>query len=160
LKGHEPGEQLVDLRLTIELQDLRRQYQDNYSPSPNFLMAEVTHEVARPEYLPIVMREAHAPTNVAVELLIANGQQALLDGNYPKVEALDKVLSEILSTGKFEAALAKDYLDIVLAAAKEGYEVVNLDIQGDQAEARVTTDPPVLSDLRFERTNGIWQIQP
>src|ERR1043166_9563870 len=75
LEGHEPGEQLIDLRLTIELQDLRRQYQDTYSPAPQFLMAGPTHEVTQPEYLPIVMREARAPANIAVELMIANAQQ-------------------------------------------------------------------------------------
>ena len=160
LEGHEPGEQLIDLRLTIELQDLRRQYQDTYAPSPKFLLAEVTHEVARPEYLPIVMREARAPTNIAVELIIANAQQALLDGDYPKVEALDKVLAEILSTGQFEDSVAKDYLDIVLAAAGEGYEVVNLDIQADHAHARVTTQPPALTDFELQKINGRWQIQP
>ena len=156
LEGHEPGEQLIDLRLTIELQDLRRQYQDTYSPSPKFLLAEVPDAVALPEYLPIVMREANAPANIAVELIIANGQQALLDGDYPKVEALDRVLAKILSTGKFEDPLAKDYLDIVLAAAKDGYEVENVDIQGDHASARVTANPPILVELELQKIDGGW----
>jgi hypothetical protein len=160
LEGHEPGEQLIDLRLTIELQDLRRQYQDTYSPAPRFLLAETPDTVTRPEYLPMVMREAHAPANMAVELIFASGQRALFDGNYPQVEALDKVLAEILDTGRFESPIARDYLDIVLAAAGEGYEVVNLDIQGDHAQARVTTQPPLVTDLGLQRVNGIWQIQP
>jgi hypothetical protein len=56
--------------------------------------------------------------------------------------------------------LAKDYLDIVLAAATDGYEVVELDLRGDQASTRVTGEPPVLFDMEFERTNEIWQIEP
>jgi hypothetical protein len=160
LEGHEPGEQLVDLRLTVELQDLRREYQDTYSPSPKFLLAEAPNAVARPEYLSTVMREAHAPANIAVELIIANGQRALLDGDYARVEALDKVLAGILSTDEFKDPLAKDYLDIVLEAANEGYELVNLDIQGDHADARVTAEPPVLIDLEFQKVDGIWQIKP
>jgi hypothetical protein len=56
--------------------------------------------------------------------------------------------------------LAKDYLDIVLAAAREGYEVVNLDLQGDQASTRVTAEPPTLTDLSFQKIDGTWQIQP
>ena len=160
LEGHEPGEQLEDLRLTIELQDLRRQYQDTYCPAPKFLLAvEVLHDLARPEYLPTVMREAHAPANIAVELIIANAQQALLDGDYPEVEALDKVLAEILSTGRLDVPIAKAYLDIVLAAASTGYEVLNLDIQGDHASARVTTEPPILTDLELQIINGTWQIR-
>lgn len=160
LEGHEPGEQLIDLRLTIELQDLRRQYQETYSPSPGFLLAQVPDVVTDSQYLPIVIREAHAPANIAIELIIANGQRALLDGDYPKVEALDKVIAETLASGKIEDPVAKDYLDIVVAAASEGYEVVSLDIQGDQASARVTSEPPVLADLKFQKMNGSWQIQP
>lgn len=160
LEGHEPGEQLVDLRLTVELQDLRRQYQNTYAPAPGFLLTETPSSVARPEYLPIVMREAHTPANMAVELMIANAQHALLEGDYPQVEILDKTLATILSTGRLDDPPAKDYLDIVLAAASEGYEVVNLDIQGNLAHARVTAQPPILSDLELQKINDTWQIQP
>jgi hypothetical protein len=146
--------------LTIELQDLRRRYQDTYSPPPQFLLADLTHEVTRPEYLPIVMREAHAPANIAVELLFANAQQALVDGDYPAVEAFDNVLANIMGTGTFDDPLAKDYLDIVLAAVKDDYEVVNLEIQGDRAKARVTAQPPILTDLHLQKINGTWKIQP
>src|SRR6185503_4220239 len=41
LEKNEPGEQLDDLRLTIELQDARREYQTRYSPQPIFMMMEV-----------------------------------------------------------------------------------------------------------------------
>jgi hypothetical protein len=160
LEGHEPGEQLVDLRLTVELQDLRRQYQDTYAPSPKFLLAELPNAVVRPEYLPIVIREAHAPANMTVELMIANAQRALLDGDYLTVETLDKFIAEILSSGKLENPIAKDYLNIVLAAANEGYEIVNLEIQGDHATARVTAEPPILDDLALQKVGGSWQIQP
>jgi hypothetical protein len=160
LKNNDPGEQLDDLRLTIELQDLRREYQDTYSSQPLFLQLEDVAEVKRPDNLPIVMREARAPSNIAVELIIAHGQQTIVDGDYARAEELIKVLSEILSTGKFDDLLAKEYLDIVLAAASKGYEVVNLDIQGDQASARVTAEPPTLIDLSFQKIDGTWQIQP
>ena len=64
--------------------------------------------------------------------------------------------------GKFLSVdpLAKEYLDIVLAAASEGYEVVNLDVQGEQASVRVTAEPPTLIDLTFKKSDGIWQIKP
>ena len=97
---------------------------------------------------------------MAVELMIANAQHALLEGDYPQVEILDKTLATILSTGRLDDPPAKDYLDIVLAAASEGYEVVNLDIQGNLAHARVTAQPPILSDLELQKINDTWQIQP
>lgn len=160
LESKDPGEQLEDLRLTIELQDLRRQYQDTYSPPPYFLIARAEDAVARPEYLPVVMREANAAPNMAIELIIAQAQQAIIDGDYAWAESLIGVLRDLVTTGKFNDPLAKEYLDIVLAAANEGYEVVNLDIQGDQASARVTAEPPNLVDLKFQKIDGTWQIQP
>jgi hypothetical protein len=160
LESKDPGEQLDDLRLTIELQDLRREYQNTYSPPPAFLAAKAADAVARPEYLPVVIREARAPANLAVELIIANGQQAILRGDYASAERLNKLLAEILSNGEFEDPLAKDYLDIVLAAAREGYEVVNLDIQGDRASAGATVEPPSVVNLELQKLDGNWQIQP
>jgi hypothetical protein len=160
LEKNEPGEQLDDLRLTIELQELRREYQETYASEPRFIQLEEVDSVARRENLPIVMREARAPSNIAVELIIAHGQQPIVDGDYAEAENLIGVLRDVLTTGKFEDPLAKDYLDIVLAAVSEGYEVVNLDIQGDRASARVTAESPTLIDMGFQKINGTWQIQP
>ncbi|HET9909907.1 MAG TPA: hypothetical protein VFQ23_24885 [Anaerolineales bacterium] len=160
LEKNDPGEQLDDLRLTIELQDLRREYQDVFASEPRFLQMEGVEAVARPENLPIVMREAHAPSNIAVELIIAHGQQAIVEGDYARAQELIRILGEILSTGKFEDPLAKEYLDIVLAATKEGYEVLDLDIQGDQATARLAAETPTLLNLNLQKIDGTWQIQP
>jgi len=162
LESNDPGQQLDDLRLTLALQEARRKYQDRYAPDPLFLTSELdTSAIRRSEYLPVVMREARAPTNIAIELIIANSQQAIFSGDYASAEALNKVIAEIISTGKFEDPLAKDYLDVVLAAASQGYEVVNMDILlGDHASARTTAEPPVLVNLEFQKIDGIWQIQP
>ena len=160
LESKEPGEQLEDLRLTIELQDLRRQYQDTYSPPPYFLLAAAADAVARPEYLPVVIREANGAANVAVELIIAQGQQAIVDGDYPRAEELIKALSDIISTGKFEDPLAKDYLDISLVLEEAGYEAVSFDLLGDQATAQVTMAPPVVTSLELQKVDGIWQVKP
>jgi hypothetical protein len=159
LESKEPGEQLDDLRLTIELQELRREYQEIYVAPPLFLFGK-TSEAADRDYLPIVMREAHAPANIAAELIIANGQQAIVDGDYSKAEELNKTLADIVATGKFEDSLAKDYLDIVLVAANKDYEIVNLDVQGDHASARAAMEPPILVNLEFQKIDDSWQIQP
>ncbi|MCI0550673.1 MAG: hypothetical protein L0287_06940 [Anaerolineae bacterium] len=160
LEIQEPGEQLQDLRLTIELQDLRREYQDTYAPPPHFILAKAADAAARPEYLPAVIREANAATNVAVELIIANGQQAIIDRDYAKAEGLIKILSDIISTGNFEDPLAKDYLDIALALEDASYEVLSLNLQSDQATAQVTMEPPVVSSLELQKIDGKWQVKP
>lgn len=160
LESHDPGEQLEDLRLTIELQDLRRHYQNTYIPPANFLLDQAVNAAARPEYLPVVIREAREPANIAVELIIANGQQAIVDGDYAKAQEINKILADVLSDGTLDHPAAKEYLDIVIVALEAGYEVVELNIQGDRAEARVTAEPPNLVDMDFQKTDGTWQIQP
>ena len=160
LESKEPEEQLEDLRLTVELQDLRRQYQETYSPPPYFILASVEDAVARAEYLPVVIREARAPANIAVELLIAHAQQAIVEADYVRAEDLNNTLAEIVSTGEITDPLAKEYLDIVLALEEVGYETLSLDLQGDQATAEVTMEPPVVTSVELEKVNSSWQLKP
>lgn len=160
LESNDPGKQLDDLRLTVELQDARRKYQEIYSPDPMFLRLEIElRAVTRPDYLPVVMRESHAPANVAIELMIANANEAIGAGAYSEAEQLIRSIKEVVATGDFDDPLAKEYQDIVLAAAREGYEVVHVELQGDHAEARVTVEPPNLVNMKFQKVNGTWQIQ-
>jgi hypothetical protein len=164
LEKNEPGEQLDDLRLTIELQDARREYQTRYSPQPLFMMMDVVDDLGdtltRPENLTLMMREAHAPANIAVELLIANAQRAIIAGSYAEAEELIKTIKEVVSTGRFENPLAKAYMDIVLVAGKAGDEVVFLNIQNGYATAQVTEEPLTTSVLVLRNVNSIWQIEP
>ena len=161
LERNEPGEQLDDLRLTVELQDARREYQDLYSPGPMFLLAEMDiSAVTRPEYLSVVMREARAPTNIAVELLIANAQKAIVAGAYEEAEELIQSIKEVVSTGKFEDPLAREYLEIVVTAAEAGYEILVLNIQNSYATAQVTNNPPETTILEIRKIDGVWQVQP
>ena len=160
LEQHEPGEQLEDLRLTIELQDLRRQYQETYSPPPYFILASVEDAAARSEYLPVVIREARAPANIAVELLIAHAQQAIVEGDYMQAEELNNVLADIVSTGEITHPLAKEYLDIVLTLEEAGYETLSLNLQRNQASAEVTIEPPLVTSVELQKVDGSWQVQP
>jgi hypothetical protein len=164
LEKSEPGEQLDDLRLTIELQDARREYQTRYSPQPIFMMMEVVDDLGdtltRPENLTLMMREARAPANIAVELLIANAQRAIIAGAYAEAEELIESIKEVVSTGKFEKPLAKAYMDIVLVAGEAGYEVVSLNIQNGYATAQVAEQPPTTTVLVLRNVNGNWQIEP
>jgi hypothetical protein len=126
-----------------------------------FLLAEVDlSSVTRREYLPVVMREARAPTNIAIELMIANAQRAIIAGAYREAEQLVQSIKEVVSTGDIENPLAKEYIDIVLAAGEAGYEVISLNIQNSYATAQVTKEPPMTSVLVLRNVNGLWQIEP
>jgi hypothetical protein len=160
LEKNDPGEQLDDLRLTVELQDARREYQTTYSPQPLFLVMQDVHAVRSPENLSMVLREARAPANIAIELLIANAQRAILSGAYPEAEELIKSIKEVVSTGSFEDPLAREYLAIVLAMQEAGHEVLYLSLQNGRATVQVTNEPPNTTVLNLEKVNGIWQISP
>lgn len=158
LEGQEPEEQLEDLRLTIELQDLRRQYQDTYAPPPYFFLGKAEEALARPEYLPVALREAHAPPNIAIELIIANAQQVIVDGDYSNAKQLMAALKDVLTTQEFQDPLAKEYLDIAIVLTNAGYNPASLDLQDDMALVEVTRDNTELISLELKRNDGIWQI--
>src|SRR5215207_2335000 len=160
LESQDPGAQLDDLRLTVQLQDLRRTYQDTYTPASSFLTYNFAEALARPEYLPIAMREADDPENIAIELIIAAGQKAIIDEDYNVAEEFVRVLEQILSTDAFEDPIAKDYLDIATMLSDQGYEVASLTIHGDRATAQIIDQPPALALVELLKVGGIWQIKP
>jgi hypothetical protein len=108
----------------------------------------------------MAIREAHAPANIAIELLIANAQRAIVAPAYPEAEQLMQTIESVVSPGEFEDPLAKEYLEIVLAAAEAGYEVLYLNLQNGRATARVTQEPPVTSVVELQEVGGRWQINP
>lgn len=158
LASHDPGEQLDDLRLTIELQELRRTYQAEHSPPPYFIAGRADNAITVPDYLPLMLREAEEPFNIAVELIIAAGQRAIIDGDYASAQDIVDVLNDILATETFAHPLAQDYFDIVTLLANEGYEVASLTIEGDSASAKVFVQAPELIDVELDRSSGVWQI--
>ena len=160
LDAQDPGEQLDDLRLTIELQDLRREYQDRYAPPPTFIFDRAEKWIIRPEFIPVLIREARSPANVATELMIANGQQAIKDGNFAGADELLGAIRSILPKGTFEHPLARDYLDVVLFLAEQGYETVTLEWAGEQVHVDVLKKAPALTRLTLQKTEAGWVIAP
>ncbi|HSL46320.1 MAG TPA: hypothetical protein VK897_22995 [Anaerolineales bacterium] len=160
LGSHDPGEQLDDLRLTIELQDLRRVYQTNYAPPPFSIFGRSEEAYARPEFLPLLIREANAPPNVAVELMIANAQRAIVAGEYANAETLIEAIQGVVQSGEFTSPLAYDYASIVLALSEDGYESLSLDLQGDETTAQVTRAAPSVETVTLQKINGEWQMSP
>ncbi|MDQ2691946.1 MAG: hypothetical protein M3Y68_07950, partial [Chloroflexota bacterium] len=75
-------------------------------------------------------------------------------------EELNRVLADIISRGEITDPLAREYLDIVLAAQEQGYEIVDLDVQGDQARALATAEPPDRVEIVLQKVSGVWQVQP
>ena len=116
--------------------------------------------VTRPENLFLVLREPRAPANIAIELLIANAQRAIIGGAYAEADTLIQSIKDIVASGDFENPLAKEYLDIVLAAEGAGYEVLSLNTQNGYATAQATWEPPATTILLLRNVNGTWQVEP
>ena len=155
--SHEAAEQEIDLKLTIELQDLRREYQERFTPEPMFLLGYSEDSFMKPEYLLANIREANSPANIATELLIADAQQAIIEGQYEKAQRLVGALMSILASGRLDHHIAREYGSIVYVLAEQGYEIVSLDLDGDIAEAVVTQNPPQLETVTLQKVNGVWE---
>ena len=161
LEAHKPGSQLDDLRLTIELQDLRRQYQDTYVPSPVFIFNMLEDKtLTLPAFTPITTREASSPANVTFELIMVNAQKAIVDGNYPTAENLINILKNILATTGFEDPLAKEYFSITTLLLNQGYNIDTLNLNGSTALAQVISTGADKQTRQLQKVNGIWEIIP
>jgi len=160
LQDHDLGNQLDDLRLTIKLQDLRRQYQDTYVPPPYLILGNDINDVTRPEFLPLVIREPQSPANTAIELLIANGQEAIIASDYPTAEQMINTVENILTTKNFQSPPAQDYLDIATTLIENGYSVDSLKLSDNKATAQVSKDTPALFSIELQKNADGWAIIP
>jgi len=161
LQDHDPGTQLDDLRLTIKLQDLRRQYQDTYVPAPYLLLGNGMRDLTRPEFLPLIIREPQTPANTAIELLIENGQKAIVSGDYLTAEQITNIIESILSSKNFETSPANDYLAIAKILIENGYSVDSLKLSDNKATAQVSKDTPALSSIELQKNaDNSWIILP
>ncbi len=108
----------------------------------------------------MLIREARSPGNVAIELMIANGQQSIKEGNFTAADELIGAIRSILPNGTFEHPLARDYLDVVFFLAEQGYETVTLEWAGEQVRVDVLKEAPALTSLMLQKTEAGWVIAP
>lgn len=158
LETIDPGEQVTDLELSVQLQELRRTYQETYTPKPEILLSLNEETAKKPEFVHIAIREAHTPAHIATELLIANAQKALLAGNYDATRNFIEALKSILTSGKLEHPLAQEYANIALTLFSAGYETLTLDLNGSLANVQASKSPPEIESLSLYKENGRWII--
>jgi hypothetical protein len=158
-----PGDQLEDLRLTLELQGLRRQYQEIYAPPPYSIFGLPAETFTAEWALQAALREPNLLGTIATELMIAAGQNAIFEQRYTKAQALVDALDNTLSTQAFGHPLAADYLAITRALVEAGYIAATIHLSGDTATVLaydpVTETPPVLEEFGLVRVGGTWQIE-
>jgi hypothetical protein len=150
-------EERAQVRLTMRLHNLRRQYQQ-LIPQPQHLLGQATETYGRDEAVRSLIREPQAPANVAVELLLANARQAIAEGRIDEAENLLAALDQTLRSRALTHPLAAEYGAIARLLAEQGYETVGLTLDGERATAHVTRSAPALEELPLQKENGTWRI--
>lgn len=154
LDAAEPGDQLADLALTVELQNLRRQYQFRYTPSLELYL----FSLSKMEELSLIWREPDDPHNIAIETMLQNAQQAIIHADYAAAREIITAVKPAILNGDFSHPLAADHLAISQLLTGEGYHVSQIFINGDTAVVQVSEDALTKQTLQLDRIGMRWII--
>lgn len=154
LQSQDPSSQVDDLRLTIDLFDTIRQYQELYAPYQEVLPA-IEQSMER-DITSEFVREPTSPENQALEALLITAKEQLADGNFEEVEQIITLINSTLVDGDFTHEPLNDYLNIAKAANDAGYEVQHIALDSDQATVIAIRTWPTLETLRLRREGDHW----
>lgn len=156
LEELDASSQVDDLRLTIELFDTIRRYQDLYAPYQEDMppLEESQDRGITAEFV----REPNTPENVALEALLVTTREAVEEGRTFTAEELLVVINTTLADGNFTRAPVSDYVAIARALAAAGYEAQRIDLGSDEARVVAIRNWPILETLTLQRLESGWQI--
>ncbi len=150
-----------DLRLTVELYDTLRRYQQKNDASAYFLSAWLPSgpEARQRGIVADFVRHPAAPENIALETMLAAAQHTLETGDFDQTERLLASVNAVLDAGNlFLDPLAADYLEIVNDLSAEGYEAQTITLDGDTATITAIRAWPTLDTLTItQATTGSSQ---
>lgn len=129
------------LRMTIRYYDVMRRYQTLFDPMAYYLHAwlPLPADAAERQTTADFSRHPETETNIALESMLLAANELLWQGQYDRVNGLLDSINRVLNNdGNFLDPLARSYLQIVRAAADEGYVVQRIDLNGNQAAASVS----------------------
>ncbi len=161
LEDHPPtSEQVRDLEDTIRLFETVRRYQKRYDPGAYWWSGWMPDPVAG-ERLGIVadfIRHSRSPESIALEAMLIAAQENLTAGHFEQTEALLDGVERVLESGVFSGRPETDYLALVEAARKAGYEVQRISIDGDRAAVWAIAHWPYLEKRIFQKTASGWTL--
>jgi hypothetical protein len=152
----DPGQQTDDLAQTIALYESIRRYQSLYAAYQETLPpipAAVTDGTVS-EFI----REPHTAANVAIETMYVAAHEALLAGDYDRVETLVDAVNATLEDGDFTRAPVSDYLAITNAVAAAGYEAQRINVDGTTATVEAVQVWPQLETLTLVNDGEGWHL--
>jgi hypothetical protein len=158
---HPDENQIEDLRLTIELFDTLRRYQQMDDPVAYFLTAWLPDgpEARKRGVVADFVRHPDAPENIALETMLAEAGHALAAGEYDRTETLAASVNAVLDAHNlFLDPLAASYLQIVTRLEATGYEAQTITLNHDTATVTAIHDWPSLETLTLNRTASGWRL--
>jgi hypothetical protein len=147
-----------DLRLSIELYDTLRRYQELNDPGAHFLNAWLpdVKEARRRGIVADFVRHPNTPEDIALETMLVEAARALEAGDFAQTEKLLASVNAVLDAHNlFSDPLAAAYLGIVTDLAATGYEAQTITFQGRTATVTAIRDWPTLETLTLTRPNPI-----
>ncbi len=150
-----------DLETTIRFYNTMRQYQQQYDPTAYFLTAWLPppREVRETGNSADFIRHPQTDANITLELMLASAEEALQAANFARANVLLDSIDRILTTDSFVDPLASSYLEIVAKATNLGYEIQQINFEGDTAVAIVNTaNKPTLNPLQFKLKPLGWVL--
>ena len=154
-------DQVEDLRLSVDLFDTLRRYQQALDPAGYFLSAWLP-DGPRGRERGIVadfVRQPDADDNVALEAMLNAAGWALQAGEWAHGEELLEAVNLALDTGDLRAApLAADYRQIVTELRAQGYTAQDIRLFEGGAEVLAIREWPVLEALTLVRAAAGWQV--
>jgi hypothetical protein len=162
LRSLPPDEdQIEDLRLTVELFDTLRRYQQMNDPAAYFLTAWLPDgpEARRRRIVADFVRHPAAPENIALETMLAEAGRALAAGEFETTETLLASVNAVLDANNlFLDPLAASYLEIVTRVGVTGYEAQTIHLDDDTATVTAIRAWPALETLTLTRTASGWRL--
>lgn len=155
LQEIDPGEQVRDLQLTVDLQELRRRYQVERVPSYDFSVFDPVSEV---EQMGILIRDSQREENVALETMMEYAQEALLVGDLDVAQRLIQSVGHVMNDQDAEDPVFMGYLEIVQLLQGQGYQVETLRVEGAEAWGEVIRIQPHLLEVSLMDGEDGWSL--
>ena len=160
-------ETVDDVRLTVELLDAMRRYQQALDPSAYFLTAWLPNGPLMREkgIVADLVRHPSEIENIAMETLLEAASVAIKTGDYAFVEDALTAVNAVLDAIKRgqpdpfdENSLAKAHFEITTFLQESGYQVEKIAVADGKAEVVASQGWPELTRFEFSATNSGWLL--
>jgi len=156
---HDP-DVATDLLATIRYYDIMRRYQLLYDPTAHFLKAWLPfpRELEERELTAELTRHPTAELNVTLEVMFGAVDRALMAGDLRRANVILDSAERVLDNGgQFIDPLSVNYYDIVTKLTDLGFEVHQVELEGNRAVVRVTEGRRVtLRSVTMVLRNQAW----